>query len=126
MDLTIPQRIRRLRREKEIAGADIAKKLGISPQYYYELEKGKKRLSSEHLKVIAECLSVSSDYLLGLDEDIQKKDDQLNMKELIEDGAEGFKQLHWDGVPLTPEDLQKTKEILEYILRKKLDKEEGK
>ena len=123
MDLTIPQRIRRLRREKEIAGADIAKKLGISPQYYYELEKGKKRLSSEHIKIIAECLNVSSDYLLGLDENIQKKDEQLNMKELIEDGTEGFKQLHWDGVPLTPEDLRKTKEILEYILRKKLEKE---
>jgi len=125
VDPTIPQRIRRLRREREISGRAMAKKLGISPSYYAELEKGTKRLSGEHIKTIAEILDVSADYLLGVEDELSNEK-SYNIKELIEDGTEGFKQFHWDGVPLTPEDLQKTKEILEYILRKKLEQEEGK
>lgn len=49
---------------KKISGITVAKKLGITPQYYYDIEKGDRNLSSEHASQIADFFDVSVDYLL--------------------------------------------------------------
>ncbi|MCZ8518859.1 helix-turn-helix domain-containing protein [Paenibacillus caseinilyticus] len=59
-------RIREIRREKDLSGTVVAEKLGISPQYYYDIERGKKTLSAENATKLAEIFGVSTDYLLGL------------------------------------------------------------
>lgn len=58
-------RIRAIRREREMSGVQVAKKLGISAQYYYDIEKGKRNLSAEMANKLADILGVSTDYLLG-------------------------------------------------------------
>lgn len=58
-------RIREIREEKGISGTKIAQMLSISPQYYYDIEKGKRNLSAEIVSKLSDIFNVSSDYLLG-------------------------------------------------------------
>jgi transcriptional regulator with XRE-family HTH domain len=58
-------RIREIRKEKKISGTDIARQLDISPQYYYDIERGKKGLSADKASKLAEIFGVSVDHLLG-------------------------------------------------------------
>lgn len=52
-----------------MSGKDVAEVLNITPQYYYEIERGKKRLSADMLAKLAEFYDVSTDYLLGRTDD---------------------------------------------------------
>jgi len=38
-------RIKELRNKQKISETKVAEKLGVSPQYFYDLEKGERRLS---------------------------------------------------------------------------------
>ncbi|WP_199426272.1 helix-turn-helix domain-containing protein [Thermaerobacillus caldiproteolyticus] len=58
-------RIRSIRRQKDISGTKVAEMLGISAQYYYDIEKGKRNLSAEMAARLAEIFGVTTDYLLG-------------------------------------------------------------
>jgi transcriptional regulator with XRE-family HTH domain len=58
-------RTRLIRRQKDISGIKIAEMLGISAQYYYDIEKGKRNLSAEMAARLAEIFGVTTDYLLG-------------------------------------------------------------
>jgi SOS regulatory protein LexA len=58
-------RIRSIRNSKKLSGTKIAQLLGISSQYYYEIERGEKNLSAEFASKLADIFEVSSDYLLG-------------------------------------------------------------
>lgn len=61
--------IKEIRKERKMSGTEVADILGISAQYYYDIEKGAKRLSAENAAKLAEIFEVSVDYLLGLKED---------------------------------------------------------
>lgn len=50
---------------KNLKGPEIANTLGITPQYYYELERGDKRLNETLLHKLADFLGVSTDHILG-------------------------------------------------------------
>lgn len=69
--MSIPHRIKEIRlktkdeKGKTISGTYMAKRLGISAQYYYEIERGEKNLSAELASKIADIFNVSTDYLLG-------------------------------------------------------------
>jgi len=65
MDSGSGLRIREIRENRRDSGILIAQILGISPQYYYDLEKGKRNLSTELATKLANHFSVSIDYLLG-------------------------------------------------------------
>lgn len=58
-------RIRQIRTKKKISGTKIAKQLSISPQYFYDIEKGERNLSADLALRISEILGVSVNYLLG-------------------------------------------------------------
>ncbi|MCC3375493.1 helix-turn-helix transcriptional regulator [Cohnella sp. REN36] len=58
-------RIRSIRREMNLSGTEVADKLGISAQFYYDIEKGKKKLSADNAVQLADVFGVSLDYLLG-------------------------------------------------------------
>ncbi len=62
-------RVRKIRRERDISGTTVARLLNITPQYYYEIERGQKRLSAEMAARLAEIFKVSTDYLLGRTDD---------------------------------------------------------
>jgi transcriptional regulator with XRE-family HTH domain len=65
-------RIRSIRRQRNISGTKVAEMLGISAQYYYEIERGKKNLSAEMAARLAEIFEVTTDYLLGRIDTSQK------------------------------------------------------
>ncbi|WP_019636159.1 helix-turn-helix domain-containing protein [Paenibacillus fonticola] len=58
-------RIRKTRRFLDLTGAEVAEKLGISTQYYYNIERGRRNLSAELAIKLADIFNVSLDYLLG-------------------------------------------------------------
>jgi len=62
-------RIRKIRKAKGLSGTAVAEKLGISAQYYYDIETGKRNLSGEIAAKLAVIFDVTSDYLLGLTDD---------------------------------------------------------
>ncbi|HHY27179.1 MAG TPA: helix-turn-helix transcriptional regulator [Desulfitobacterium dehalogenans] len=69
-------RIKEIREDKKLSGIEIAQALNISPQYYYDIEKGKRNLSADIATQLAKIFNVSVDYLLGID-----KFDNLTSKE---------------------------------------------
>lgn len=58
-------RLRELRNSKKLSGVDVAEALSITPQYYYELEKGEKRLNEDLLRKLAEYFNTTTDYILS-------------------------------------------------------------
>lgn len=71
MNEEIGTRIRELRQQKGYAGIQIAKEIGVSPKYIFELERGMKRFSVEVLLKMSELFDVSCDYIL-FGEEIKK------------------------------------------------------
>lgn len=110
-------RLKQLRKERKISGYKMAERLGVSPQYYYELERGEKRLNQELIEKISDIFGVSADFLIGRDDE---EEQNIDVKKLFEDA--GFKRYHWDGVPLDEEALKEAKQVIEYFLWKKTGK----
>lgn len=84
--------------------------LGIAKSSYAAYESGFRTPSLETLTAIAKIFETSSDYLLGLTDD--SATDTTNAKEYLQNT-----KLHWDGVPLTNEDLELVNLLLERIIR---------
>lgn len=64
--------LRKIRKDKNIKAKCIAEYLGVSPQYYYDLEKGRRRLNIDLIIQLADYFQVSIDYLLGRNADSKK------------------------------------------------------
>jgi transcriptional regulator with XRE-family HTH domain len=60
------KRLKDLREDKDLLQKDIAKKLGISQQYYSQYELGNYTMPIEMLIELAKEYNVSIDYLVGL------------------------------------------------------------
>jgi transcriptional regulator with XRE-family HTH domain len=63
----VNHRLKELRTENKYSGPFVAERFGISPAYYYELERGEKRLNEDLIRAAAEFYGVSTDYLLKID-----------------------------------------------------------
>ena len=59
-------RLRKLRKERELSQAEIAKKLGISQQTYSRYESYTTEIPLKLLIYLAEFYNTSTDYLLGI------------------------------------------------------------
>lgn len=62
------ERIRKLRLERNLSQVDLAKKLNVTKQSVSNWENDNIQPSIEMLIKLAEAFSVSTDYLLGLDD----------------------------------------------------------
>lgn len=58
-------KLKDLRESSKISGPKLANVLGITTQYYYDLEKGNRRLNEDILNKLADFYKVSVDYILG-------------------------------------------------------------
>jgi len=115
--------IRRLRKERNMSGTTIAEMLSITPTYFYELERSKKRLSAEMALKLASIFGVSIDYLLdGGEGGIEPErnlptpewatpKDKRDFKKMLEDDE----PIMFDGVPLEEEDKEKIKRVMEAM-----------
>lgn len=111
--MTIPSdRIRQTRRFLDLTGSEVAEKLGISTQYYYNIERGRRNLSAELAIKLADIFNVSLDYLLGksIYAVIEDRISELNMtiEELSKEtelpssflrGLDSFPPRPWDFEP---------------------------
>ena len=68
MDNSTYSRIREIRESLKMSGTRVAKQLNITPQYYYDIERGKRGLSAEIVSQLVDIFQVSADYLLGKSE----------------------------------------------------------
>ncbi len=64
-------RIKDLREDKEIKQVEMAEQLNISQTNYSKYELGKINIPIETLKKIALILNTSTDYLLGLTDEVK-------------------------------------------------------
>lgn len=112
-------RIREIRKQRKLSGHKVAEMLGVTPGAYYKYERGEQSLNEEVLQRLSGIFEVSVDYILGLTDDpgghFQKED--VNVKEIFESGQG---QYHWDGIPLGEKELKAAKEVMEYVLWKKI------
>ena len=73
MDMKFNQKIKDLRKEKNITQKEIAEILGISPTCYAGYEQGYREPDFKTLKKICIYFDVSSDFLLGLEDETGSK-----------------------------------------------------
>ena len=66
--MTYAQKLKELRIERGYSQGDIAKVLQTTQQYYGKYENGLRPLPIIHLVTLCRFYGVSSDWLLGLDE----------------------------------------------------------
>jgi len=71
--------IRKLRKEKELSQANLAKELKVAQQTIGKWEKGITRPRPKMLEKIADYFHVSTDYLLGREDDQIPNDDIAKM-----------------------------------------------
>lgn len=60
-------RLQELRKKRHVKVADISEYLNISQSYYYDLEKGYKRMNEDVLILLSDFYKVSIDYILCRD-----------------------------------------------------------
>ena len=73
--MNLSEKVKRLRKERELTQKELADKLGVNSSHLSRLEKGKYQPSTEMLKKFAAFFGVTTDYLLS-DEEIP----EINIK----------------------------------------------
>lgn len=99
-------RLKKLRKEKGLTQADLAKVLNTNQSQYGKYENGKTNLSLENAQILSEYFGVTLSYLLGLDDDScidgSKKmtpfqslvrDKEISLKEISEATGIGYSTL---------------------------------
>ena len=129
MDILV-KRIIDLRESKDWSQAELARRLGLDKSVMNKIENGTRKISSEELRRLSAILDVSSDYLLGRDEkpyyeltNKEKKDIGIEAERMLE-GLYTDAELDFYGEPMTDEDKERMKTILEMGLQ--LNKEKAK
>ncbi|RQD74123.1 MAG: helix-turn-helix domain-containing protein [Candidatus Syntrophonatronum acetioxidans] len=107
-------RIRELRKQKRIPAKKLAEKLHISTKHFYDLEKGHRRLHEDIITRLADIFDVPVDYLLGRTDSKNQVYYYLPPQD-IEDIFEN--PVLYKGSPLTEEEKQNIKELLEAALK---------
>jgi len=64
------QRLKAIRELRRHSQASLAEQLNVAPQQIYRLETGKHSPTSETVIQLAQLLDVTTDYLLGLSDDM--------------------------------------------------------
>jgi transcriptional regulator with XRE-family HTH domain len=59
-------RIKQLRKEKKLSGTKLAEMLEISAPYFYDIEKGDRKLSIELASKLSDIFKVTTDYLFNI------------------------------------------------------------
>ena len=76
--MTIGERIKELRSEKELLQKDLAQKIHVAANTLSQFENGKANPSYEVLIALADFFEVSTDYLLGREDDFGNVSIQSN------------------------------------------------
>lgn len=69
--MTIGERIRGLREDRDMTQTDVAKILNTSQTVYSRYERNERLLPTDMLIILCKYYKVSSDYILGLSKDVR-------------------------------------------------------
>ncbi|MCY9376484.1 helix-turn-helix domain-containing protein [Bacillus sp. T17B1] len=108
------QRLRQLRKAHKYTMEDIGRKLGIAKSSYGGYEAESKKPPLDKLTQLAEIYDVSVDYIIGVTDDPDPKKERKNISEFLEKD-----NLHWNGHPLSPDELEPIKQIFKLLVRNK-------
>ncbi len=88
-------RLKKLRKEKGLTQADLAKVLNTNQSQYGKYENGKTNLSIENAKILAKFFGVTLSYLLGLDDDscIDGSKNMTPFQSLVRDRGLSLKEI---------------------------------
>jgi transcriptional regulator with XRE-family HTH domain len=100
------ERLRHLRIERGWTLEEAGKQIGIKKTSYAGYESGYRNPPLDKLKRLSKVYGVSVDYILGLSEVRLPFDN--NLKEFF-----NRKNIHWDGIPLTPKMLKTIQTTIE-------------
>lgn len=106
------ERLRLLRKVNRLTMEEVGRRLGIAKSSYAGYESQERSPKIDTLIKLSKMYDVSTDYILGVTDDPDPKKDRRDMQEFLEKG-----QLHWNGRPLTEDELEPIKKILELIVR---------
>ena len=67
------QRLRDLREDKDLTQSELAQILGIDQRVYSTYETGKRDMPIKHIIALAKFYNTSTDYILGVTNNINKK-----------------------------------------------------
>jgi transcriptional regulator with XRE-family HTH domain len=115
--MSLGSRIRDLRKTARLTQQEIADKLGMGSSNFGHIENDRVIPSSTDLAVIAEILNTSTDYLLGSETDPTTppdwatSKDKRDFKRMLEEDGE----IMFDGVPISQDDKEKIKRVMEAM-----------
>jgi transcriptional regulator with XRE-family HTH domain len=109
------ERLRLLRKANRLTMEEVGRRLGIAKSSYYGYENESRTPPLEKLQQLANMYDVSSDYILGLTEDPDPKQDRRDVEEFLKK-----EKLHWNGRPLSEEELEPIRQLLEVVVRDRL------
>ncbi|WP_281888610.1 helix-turn-helix domain-containing protein [Paenibacillus sp. YYML68] len=104
-------RLKALRKEGGMTLEEAAGELGVSITTLSGWEQGYRRPNIESMVKLAHLYQTSSDYILGLTENREPQPISMNAKDVL-----AQRGLHWDGMPLSDEELRTLRLLLEYVL----------
>ena len=115
--MTTGSRIREIRKKKKLTQEYIADKLGMGRSNFGHIENDRVTPSSSDLKIIADLLDTTSDYLLGKSNDSSKHidkpeslDDVINMDTFLQ------KNVVFKGRSLTEEQKRRVSDLIRIAL----------
>ena len=112
------QRLKELRNKRGVNMAFVADRVGVARSTYAGYETQERFPPIEVLAGIAEVLGTSTDYLIGLTDNLEPKTFPKNVEEYLS----SVEQLNWNGVPLTNEDLKPLRDLFEIVVKERLPK----
>lgn len=69
--------LRKLRDTHKMSGVQVAEAANITPQYYYELERGDKRLNEDLIRRFADIFGCTTDHILSRTDDPHPPDPDI-------------------------------------------------
>ena len=123
----VNNRLKELRKDRGLSGIAIARQLDITPQYYYDIEKGERRLTTEIAAKLVPVLKATVDYIIGVtdvnqygEESEIKNPDPHEESELADIPIERLNQykLSYKGHTLSKDEADDIIELLEAALKR--------
>ncbi|GIO39096.1 MULTISPECIES: helix-turn-helix domain-containing protein [Paenibacillus] len=123
----VNNRLKELRKKRGLSGIAVAKQLEITPQYYYDIEKGERRLTTEIAAKLVPVLRATVDYIIGVADTNQygeaseiKNPDPHEESELADIPIERLNQykLTYKGHALSKDEADDVIELLEAALKR--------
>lgn len=105
-------RIKALAKEKGITLAFICSRLGVRRQYFSDVQAGKSSISEERLKIVADILDTTPEYLRGETDKKEKPDVNIELSEQEKHLIEIIRTL-------SPKDVNRLEAIAQDLLRLK-------